>query len=104
MNNPNEEIIAKDKISPIADAEGSFAYAPRTAKSAPFFAPSSKEHPLLEKLESLGADKNQVKHVISNMFPKGGGDNNIFQPRGDEGKGFFGKLLDKFKNFFSQFF
>lgn len=103
MNNPNEEIIAKDKISPIADTEGSFAYAPRTAKSASFFGTSSREHPLLEKLESLGADTNQVKHVISNMFPNGGGNNNIFQPR-DEDKGFFGKLLDKFKNFFSQFF
>lgn len=102
MNNPNpEEIIANDKILQIADPDGSFAYAPRTPKSASY-TPSNEDR-ILEKLESLGASKDQVKHVLSNVFPNDGGDKNIFQDRGEE-KGFFGRLLDKFKNFFGLFF
>lgn len=92
-----EETIAKHKTpSPVTEPDGPFMYPPRTPKSAPLYSPSNentnKEHPILQRLQNLGATKEQVKQVIKNMFEKS-----------DEDKGFFSKLLDKFKNFFGQF-
>lgn len=88
------EQIRAETLSPgVATADGPFIYSARAPKSARLYSASNEiedEKRILKKVEALGASKEQIKQTIKSFLE-------------DKDKGFFSRVLDKVKDFFSRF-
>lgn len=101
VDNPNslshEHILKEKTVAPVTVPDGPFMYPPRPPKSAQIHseevaAKYDSEHPLLKRMEALGAGKEQVKQAIRHVLEDK-----------DKDKGFFSKMMDKVKDFLSRF-
>lgn len=93
-----ESNIKDQSIRPINNPDATSIFSPRTSKSVSSYfvtTPEIKdtEHPLLQRLESLGVNKEHMGKMLKHMLPDS-----------EENKGFLDKFIGKIKNFFSQFF